>query len=161
MHNSTVSWWFPSSDWTLTELVPADTATVRNFYTDVANLKLVHPLILTVRKVGPEHWRVQERNPLGPLSFRVWYSTHVHVEANGDVVGESRLFLGVRLHDIVSFESVDGGTQVIERLRIVAPRPLAAYTHREAVKAHEEMLGAMRRHFEQLGEPRHRDELAP
>lgn len=142
--------------------MPADTATVRNFYTDVANLKLVHPLILTVRKVGPEHWRVQERNPLGPLSFRVWYSTHVHVEANGDVVGESRLFLGVRLHDIVSFESVDGGTQVIERLRIVAPRPLAAYTHREAVKAHEEkMLGAMRRHFEQLGEPRHRDELAP
>jgi hypothetical protein len=85
--------------------------------------------------------------PFGGLPFRVWYSSRVRVEANGDVVGESRLFLGVRLHNVVSFESVDGGTQVVEPLRIVAPRPLAAYTHREAVKAHEEMLAAIRRHF--------------
>jgi hypothetical protein len=122
---------------------------------DVTNLKSIHPLILTVRKVGPEQWRVQERNPLGPLSLRVWYSTHVHVETNGNVIGESGLFLGVRLHDVVSLESVEGGTQVTERLRVVAPRPLGAYTHREAVKAHEEMLAAMRRHFEQLAGPGH------
>jgi hypothetical protein len=149
VHNPKVSWWLRSHDWTLTELVPTHPATVRNFYTDVANLKLVHPLILTVREVGPGHWRVQERNPLGPLNFRVWYSARVHVAANGDVVGESRLFLGVRLHNVVSFESVGDGTQVVERLQIVAPRPLADHTRREAVKAHEEMLTAIRRHFEQ------------
>lgn len=144
-----MSWWLASSDWTLTELVPTDAATVRNFCTDVANLKLVHPLILTARKVGPDHWRVQERNPLGPLSFRVWYSMHVHVEANGDMVGEAGPFLGARLHNVVSFESVDGGTQVVERLQIVAPRPLIGNMHSKSLKAHEEMLTAIRRYFEQ------------
>ena len=62
-------------------------------YTDVTNLKLVHPLIVTVRRVDPERWRVQERMPFGGLPFRIWYSARVRVEANGDVVGESRLFL--------------------------------------------------------------------
>jgi hypothetical protein len=143
-----MSWWLASSDWTLTELVPTDAATVRNFCTDVANLELVHPLILAVRKVGLDLWRVQERNPLGPFSFRVSYSMRVHVEANGDMVGEVRL-LGVRLHSVTSFESVDGGTQVVERVRIVAPRPLTGNMHRESLKAHEEMLAAIRRHFEQ------------
>jgi hypothetical protein len=142
-------------------LVPTDPATVRDFYTDVTNLKLVHPLILTVCQVDPERWRVQERMPFGGMPFRVWYSSRVRVEANGDVVGESRLFLGMRLHVVLSFESVDGGTQVVERLRTVALRPLAAYTHREVVKAHEEMLAAIRRHFEQLGGPGRRDELVP
>ena len=157
-----MSWWLPSSEQqTLTELVPTDPATVRDFYTDVTNLKLVHPLILTVRQVDPERWRVQERMPFGGMPFRVWYSSRVLVGANGDVVGESRLFLGVRLHVVLSFESVDGGTQVVERLRIVAPRPLAAYAQREAVKAHEEMFAAIRRHFEQLGGPGRRDELVP
>ncbi|MGY4646587.1 protein gp37 [Mycobacterium sp. URHB0021] len=106
------------------------------------------PLILSARKAGPDHWRIQERNPLGPSSFRVWYSMHVHVEANGDMVGEVRL-LGVRLHSVMSFESVDDGTQVVERVRIVAPRPLIGNMHRESLKAHEEMLAAIRRHFEQ------------
>ena len=157
-----MSWWLPRSEQqTLTELVPTDPATVRDFYTDITNLKLVHPLIVTVRRVDPERWRVQERMPFGGLPFRIWYSARVRVEANGDVVGESRLFLGVRLQNVVSFESVDGGTQVVERLRIVAPRPLAAYTYHEAVKAHEEMLAAIRRHFQQLAGPGRRDELVP
>jgi hypothetical protein len=155
-----MSWWRASSDWTLTELVPTDAATVRNFSADVANLKLIHPLILAARKVGPDHWRVEERNPLGPLSFRVWYSMHVHVEANGDMVSEARL-LGVRLHSVVSFESVERGTQVVERLRIVGPRPLIGNIHSKSFKAHEQMFAAVRRHFEQLVGSGGHDEPAP
>jgi hypothetical protein len=47
----------------------------------------------------------------------------------------------------VSFDPLDGGTRVVERLTIEAPRPLAAITTREAVKAHTEMLAGIRRHF--------------
>jgi len=35
------------------------------------------------------------------------------------------------VHSVVSFERVDDGTRVVERLRTIAPRPLAAYTNRE------------------------------
>jgi hypothetical protein len=144
-----VNWWRASSERTLTEFVPTDPATIRAFYTDLKNLKAVHPLILTVREVAPGRWRVRERNTFGPLSFRTSYSVQMDVDADGDVVGESQAHLGVRLRDVVSFEAVDGGTKVVERLRLVAPRPLIGYAHREAVKAHEEMLAGMRRHFEQ------------
>jgi hypothetical protein len=68
-----------SSERTLTESVPTDPATVRDFQMDVANLKLVHPLIVKVRKVGPQRWRVQERMAFGGLPFRVWYSADVYV----------------------------------------------------------------------------------
>jgi hypothetical protein len=148
-----MSRWRARSEWTLTEWVPTDPATTRAFYTDLTNLTTVHPLILGVREVAPGQWRVQERNTFGPLSFRTWYSANLRVGADGDVVGESKAHLGVRLHDVVSFESVDGGTRVVERVRIVAPRPLIAYVHREAVTAHEKMLAAMRRHFEQRPAP--------
>jgi hypothetical protein len=144
-----VSRWRASSDWTLTEFVPTDPATMRAFYTDLTNLKALHPLILSVREVAPGRWRVQERNALGPLGIRTWYSVQLSVDADGDVVGESQAHLGVRVHDVVSFEAVDGGTKVVERLRLVAPLPLIGYAHREAVKAHEKMLAGMRRHFEQ------------
>ncbi|MDO3638167.1 SRPBCC family protein [Mycolicibacterium arseniciresistens] len=144
-----MSWWRASSEWTLTEFVPTDPATIRGFYTDLQNLKAVHPLILTVREVAPGRWRVQERNAIGPLAIRMWYSVQMDVDVDGDVIGDSQAHLGVRLRDVVSFEAVDGGTEVVERLRLVAPRPLIGYAHREAVKAHEEMLAGMRRHFEQ------------
>jgi hypothetical protein len=116
---------------------------------------------VTVRQVDPERWRVQERMPFGGLPFRVWYSSRVRVEANGDVAGESRLFLGVRLHVVVSFEAVDA-----------APSSWSGYgpSHRgrwrhiriaKRCKAHEEMLAAIRRPFEQLGGRGRRDELVP
>ncbi|MGA5465699.1 SRPBCC family protein [Mycobacterium sp. NPDC050041] len=144
-----MSWWRARSEWTLTEWVPSDPATTRAFYTDLTNLPTVHPLILAVREVAPGHWRIKERNTFGPLSFRTSYTANLRVGADGHVVGDSQAHLGVRLRDVVSFDAVDGGTRIVERVRIVAPRPLIGYAHREAVRAHQEMLAAMRRHFEQ------------
>ncbi|BCI92167.1 hypothetical protein NIIDMKKI_73730 [Mycobacterium kansasii] len=48
----------------------------------------------------------------------------------------------------MSFEPIDTGTRLTERIRITAPRLLAAFTTREAVKAHRAMLSGIRRHFE-------------
>jgi hypothetical protein len=54
----------------------------------------------------------------------------------------------------VSFEPVDNGTRVTERIRITAPRLLAPLTTREAVKAHIAMLAGIRHHFESGGAAR-------
>jgi hypothetical protein len=51
------------------------------------------------------------------------------------------------LDGTVSFDAIEGGTRITERIRIEAPRPLTAYTAREAVKAHVAMLSAIRAHF--------------
>ena len=53
----------------------------------------------------------------------------------------------MRLSGRVAFEPVGAGTRITERITIEAPRPLAAMTTREAVKAHVEMLAGIRAHF--------------
>ena len=66
---------------------------------------------------------------------------------HGDVLTEARQFPRVALDGVVSFAASDDGTRVTERLRIEAPRPLAAVTVRQAVDAHAEMLAGIRSHF--------------
>jgi hypothetical protein len=85
---------------------------------------------------------------LGPFTIKTAYRARLHVRADGDVMTEADQSPGVRLRGTVSFEPVAGGTRVTERIRIAAPRPLAAVTTREAVKAHIAMLAGIRRHFE-------------
>lgn len=59
----------------------------------------------------------------------------------------------MRLNGIVSFEPIEAGTRLTERLTISTPRPLAAITQREAVNAHVAILAGIRSHFEK-GRPR-------
>ncbi|MGA3256177.1 MAG: SRPBCC family protein [Mycobacterium sp.] len=151
-----MSWWMAHAERTLSEQVPAPPARVRDFYVDLDNIKLVHPLIVSVqampRSETPDgyrqSYRVVDRIPLGPFTIQITYQARLHVPADGDVTTEADQSPGVRLRGTVSFEPVDGGTRVTERIRIAAPRPLASMTTREAVKAHIEMLAGIRRHFE-------------
>ena len=151
-----MSWWVAHAERTLSEDVPAPPEQVRDFYVDLDNIKLVHPLIVSVqampRSETPDgyrqSYRVVDRIPLGPFTIQITYQARLHVPANGDVTTEADQSPGVRLRGTVSFEPVDGGTRVTERIRIAAPRPLASMTTRAAVKAHIEMLAGIRRHFE-------------
>jgi hypothetical protein len=143
-----VSWWLPASEHILTEKVSARPDLVREFYADLNNLTLVHPLVVSVRRVAPDAYRVCDRIKLGPLGFRIEYSVRLQVTGNGDVVADARQFPCVRVYTVVSFDATDSGTRLIERLRTVAPRPLARYTHRQAVAAHEAMLASIRRQFD-------------
>jgi hypothetical protein len=151
-----MSWWTVHAERTLSEHVPAPPAAVRDFYVDLDNIKLVHPLIVSVETVSrgetPEGYqqtyRVVDRIPLGPLSIRTSYQARLRVPARGDVLTEADQSPGVRLRGRVSFEPVDGGTQVTERIGITAPRLLAGVTIREGVKAHVKMLAGIRSHFE-------------
>jgi polyketide cyclase/dehydrase/lipid transport protein len=151
-----VSWWITHADWTLSEEIAAAPDVVRDFYVDLNNIKTVHPLVVSVRTLSrsetsdgyQQTYRVHDRIPLGRLAIRVSYWARVQVPVHGDVSTEARQFPRVRLSGTVEFEPIDSGTRVTERLRIAAPRSLAAMTTREAVKAHIAMLSGIRRHFQ-------------
>jgi hypothetical protein len=151
-----MSWWMAHAERTLSEQVPAPPDQVRDFYVDLDNIKLVHPLIVSVEVVSRDEtpegyqqsYRVIDRIPLGPFTLQITYQARLHVPTVGDVTTEADQSPGVRLRGTVSFEPIDGGTRVTERIRLAAPRPLAPMTTREAVKAHIEMLAGIRRHFE-------------
>jgi hypothetical protein len=150
-----MSWWIARAERTLSEEVPAPPDDVRDFYVDLDNIKLVHPLIVSVQATSrtetPEgylqSYRVVDRIPLGPFTIRITYRARLHVRTDGEVTTEADQSPGVRLRGTVSFAPIDGGTRITERIRIAAPRPLAPMTTREAVKAHIEMLAGIRRHF--------------
>jgi hypothetical protein len=151
-----MSWWVVHAERTLSEEVPAPPDDVRDFYVDLDNIKLVHPLIVSVQATSRiekpdgylQSYRVVDRIPLGPFTIKTAYRARLHVRAGGDVMTEADQSPGVRLRGTVSFEPIDGGTRLTERIRIAAPRPLATVTTREAVKAHIAMLAGIRRHFE-------------
>jgi hypothetical protein len=151
-----MSWWTVHAERTLSEHVPAPPDAVRDFYVDLDNIKLVHPLIVSVETVSrsatpdgyQQSYRVVDRIPLGPLTIRTSYQARLRVPARGDVLTEADQSPGVRLRGTVSFEPVDGGTQVTERIGVTAPRLLAGLTIREGVKAHVKMLAGIRSHFE-------------
>lgn len=140
---------------TISEVIPAEPDAVRDFYVDLDNLRTLHPLIVTVqrtaRTVGPDgyvsNYRVRDRIPLGRSMFPVTYSATLHVPAIGDVWTEARQFPRVRLRGRVSFDKVEGGTRLTERLNISAPWPLAGFTARQAVAAHAAMLAGIRMRF--------------
>lgn len=151
-----MSWWTVHADRTLSEHVPAPPDAVRDFYVDLNNIGLVHPLIVSVKMVSrsetpdgyQQTYRVVDRIPLGPLTIRTSYQALLRVPARGDVLTEADQSPGVRLRGRVSFDPVDGGTLVTERISITAPRLLAGVTIREGVKAHAKMLAGIRSHFE-------------
>jgi hypothetical protein len=155
-----VSWWITHAERTLTEEIPAAPDQVRDFYVDLDNIKVVHPLVVSVRSVSrsetedgyQQTYRVRDRIPLGMLAIRVSYLARLWVPRHGDVITEARQFPRVRLGGTVTFEPIGSGTRLTERLRIAAPRPLAAMTRREAVNAHAAMLAGIRSHFAQPGQ---------
>ena len=151
-----MSWWTVHAERTLSEHVPASPDAVRDFYVDLDNIKLVHPLIVSVETVSrsatpdgyQQNYRVVDRIRLGPLTIRTSYQARLRVPARGDVLTEADQSPGVRLRGTVSFDPVEGGTQITERIGITAPRLLAGVTVREGVNAHVKMLAGIRSHFE-------------
>ena len=154
------SWWIVGAERTVSDVVPAPPDEVRAFCVDLDNIKLVHPLVVSVQSVArsetadgyTQTYRVRDRIPLGPFALGIVYTARLDVPVNGDVRTEARQSPRVELDGVVSFEEEGDGTRVTERLVIRAPRPLAATTVRQAVAAHAEMLAGIRRHFASSGE---------
>ena len=74
----TVSRWITRVERTLVEDVPGRPDDVRAFYADLDNIKLVHPLVVSVRTVDrsetadgyEQTYRVTDRIPVGPVRLR-------------------------------------------------------------------------------------------
>jgi hypothetical protein len=151
-----VSLWIAHAERTISEEIPAAPDVVREFYVDLDNITEFHPLVVSVQVLSrsqneggyQQTYRVRDRIPLGPLSMRITYWARVQVPADGDVITEARQFPMVRLNGLVSFQPIETGTRLTERLTIAAPRLLAATTQREAVHAHVAMLAGIRSYFE-------------
>ena len=149
--------WMSRSRFELRAEVPATPDEVRTFYADLANMKLVHPLVVAVDclvdRQGVEgrrrDYRVRDRIPLGPLALAVTYRATVLIAPDGVVHTEARQFPRVQLRGAVTFAASGAGTTVTEAVDIEAPRPLAAFTAGQAEEAHAAMLAAIRRHFEE------------
>jgi hypothetical protein len=150
-----VSLWIAHATETLTEEIPASPGQVRDFYVDLDNIKVVHPLVVSVQTLSRSEtadgylqtYRVRDRIPLGPWALGITYVAQLQVPASGDVLTEARQFPRVRLSGTVSFEPSGLGTRLTEHIEIAAPRLLASTTRREAVKAHKAMLAGIRDHF--------------
>lgn len=151
-----MNWFVARAQRTVSDEIGAPPDEVRDFYVDLNNIKRVHPLVVAVRATGRretadgyvQSYRVQDQIPMGPFRLRIRYVARLHVPNAGDVTAEAHQFPRVRLHTTVTFEPTDAGTRISEHMRIEAPRPLAAMTIREAVKAHTAMLAGIRRCFE-------------
>lgn len=151
-----MNWWISYAEQTLTEDVPGTPAEVRGFYLDLGNLESVHPLIVSVRTTSRRetvdgyvcNYRITDRIPLWRVSLPICYRAQLYVPHVGEVITTARQFPQVRLDGTVSFDAIDSGTRVTERLRITAPRPLAAVATRQAVEAHIAMFAGIRRHFQ-------------
>jgi len=149
--------WLSRSRFELREEVPGAPEDVRTFFTDLANMKLVHPLVVAVdclddRRDAQGHfraYRVRDRVPFGPLNLAVTYRATVLIAPDDVVHTEARQFPQVRLRGEVTFAPAGAGTTVTETVDIEAPRPLAAFAVEQAEKAHAAMLAAIRGHFEE------------
>ena len=153
-----MSWWLNRSEHELTEVVPAAPDAVQAFYADLDNLRQLHPLIVSVRRVAhtdtPDGYRrtyrVRDRIPLGPLALPISYRTELQLHRSATaprVDADARQFPRIRLVSTVHFEPVAAGTRLTEALTITAPRPLAGVTTRQALAAHTEMLAGIARSF--------------
>jgi hypothetical protein len=150
-----VARWIGSAERTLSEAIPASPDVVRAFYVDLRNIVDVHPLVVSVTPTErvesadgyAQDYRIQDRIAIGPVSKSIEYVAQVMVSASNAVSTEARQFPRVRLLGAVSFDVADDGTMLTERLTITAPRPLLAFTVREAASAHRRMLSGIREHF--------------
>jgi ligand-binding SRPBCC domain-containing protein len=91
--NRETSWWIASAERAVTDVVPAPPDEVRAFYVDLDNIKLVHPLVVSVQSVArtqtaegyTQTYRVRDRIPVGPLAMGIVYTARLDVPVYGDV----------------------------------------------------------------------------
>lgn len=150
-----MNWWLARADRTVSAQIPGVPDDVRAFYVNLDNIRAVHPLVVSVQSTDRsdtadgyvQTYAIHDRIPLGPARLPIRYVARLKVPRVGDVIADSYQFPQVHLHTVVSFQSADGGTLLTERMRIEAPRPLAAVTVGQAVDAHREMLSGIAARF--------------
>ncbi|MEV6429061.1 SRPBCC family protein [Nocardia sp. NPDC051463] len=144
---------------TLTQVVPAPPAEVRAFYRDLSRLGEVHPLIVGVEQlpdteehgVRSSNYRVTDRIPFGPWSYRITYRVRSRTAEHGDLLVDAYQFPRIHVQTRASFTEHTSGTTVVEQLRLTAPWPLLSTVRSLGVRAHVTMLDNLRKRFKPTG----------
>jgi carbon monoxide dehydrogenase subunit G len=139
-------------------LVPRDR--VRSFLCDLHNHRDLHPLIVSVEDLASDparpsarRYHITDRVPLGPVGMTIVYTAAVEALDDALVRGEAWQSPGIHLTTEYELTEMDGGTRLVERVRVEAPWLLRRFTIRKAREAHRAMLDRMKALLESQGSP--------
>ena len=109
---------------TLFDEIPAAPDEVRDFYVDLDNIKVSTRWSYRCRPARHQDRRrlradLSGARPysIGAVAMRITYRARVDVPIHGDVITEARQFPRVRLRGVVTFEPIESGTRLTERLQ--------------------------------------------
>ncbi len=147
----------PSVDFILKQDIAVSPATLHAFLCDLNNYVPLHPLIESIEELPPseelpraKRYRVVDRIPFGPFKLRTVYIAALDPVAEDEVHGHAWQFPSIRLRTVYSLKSIPGGTRLVERVSVEAPRLLRRFVIGQARRAHRDTLARMKTVIEEL-----------
>ena len=123
---------------------------VHEFLCDLHGYVPLHPFIVTIDALPPMDalpgaslYRVVDRIPVGPLKLKTVYVAALEPRGEAEVRGHAWQKPSVRLHTRYGLAESSGGTRLVERCYVDAPRWLRSFVVSQARKAHDEMLDGL------------------
>ena len=135
--------------------IRAELAEVHDLLADLDQLRVLHPLIETIRELpsteerpDARRYSVVDRLWLGPLRLRTEYVAELRVISETEVEGRAWQKPAIQLHTTYYLTASAMGTRLTETTEIRAPWLLRGVVRRQAEKAHHGMLENLRSHLE-------------
>lgn len=141
----------PPPDFELERLVHVPPAVLHEFLCDLHRYVPLHPFIESIEDLPPRpdlpnarHYRVVDRIPVGPFALKTVYVAALDPVSADEVHGHAWQFPGIRLLTAYALEEVEGGTRLVERCSVRAPRWLRSFVVAQARKAHAATLDELK-----------------
>ncbi len=135
--------------------IGAALADVHALLADLDQLRVLHPLIETIRELpstaerpDARRYCVVDRLRLGPLLLRTKYVAELRVVSDTEVEGRAWQSPAIELYTTYRMTASAQGTRLSETTTLRAPRLLRGFVCRQAEMAHRGMLENLRSHFE-------------
>jgi len=138
-------------DFTLEREIHVPPSDVHAFLCDLRGYVPLHPFIESIEDLpglptlpGATVHRVVDRIPLGPFKLKTVYVAALEPRGDDEVRGHAWQSPGVRLHTRYGVTRAGGGTRLVERCFVDAPRGLRSFVVSQARKAHDETLDGLK-----------------
>ena len=135
--------------------IRAAPAAVHALLADLDQLRVLHPLIESIRELPPRteqpdarRYRVVDRLEVGRLRVRSAYTAELRTLSESEIEGRAWQRPGIELKTIYRMEASTLGTQLTESTELRAPWPLRGFVLRQAEAAHRDMLEHLKAHLE-------------
>lgn len=118
--------------------IQAPASVVWSYLSDLNKFAEVHPIICRVDTYGDGAYRLYEKLPLGPFSFRFSYPVRVTLDLKESIIRYESTVLGIARLDM-RFHIVDRGDHSVthEVVEIRSRLPVERYTASECYKYHQ------------------------